>query len=234
MGASKRYKGKDCSYCGKPGSSSTNDHVVAKMFFLDSERNSHLELPQVPACASCNLEKSKLENYVGSALLIGSQHPEGNRYRQEKVAPRLEKNRKLRNALDIDAPPQWVMVNGVLQQMHVVKIDAKQTNCLLGMIVRGLYRYHYGKVLPAEMAPDVTMFRPENEAVMWSAVSAYFPPGGVADNPNSRPRELLIYMRTKPCARRSHCVGNCHSRQHSAPWKRRVCRSLVVHHKADA
>lgn len=135
-----------------------------------------MQLPQVPACRSCNNEKSSLENYVGSAVLIGSKHPEGNRYRREKVAPRLAKNQKLRFALNIDAPPRWVMVNGVLQQMHVVKIDADQITRFLGMVVRGLYKHHYGKVLPPEMTPHIAMFRPENEAYMWSGVSAYFPP----------------------------------------------------------
>ncbi len=91
MSASKRYKGKDCAYCGEPASSSTNDHVVPRSFFIDTDRGPGLNTPQVPACARCNNEKSALEGYVGTALLIGSRHPEANRYRREKVGPRLVK-----------------------------------------------------------------------------------------------------------------------------------------------
>ncbi|MDE2466117.1 MAG: hypothetical protein KGO02_20730, partial [Alphaproteobacteria bacterium] len=144
MGASKRYKGKDCAYCGEPGSSSTNDHVVCQSFFPDVERTSALQLPQVPACGRCNNErcnneKSRLELYVGSSLLIGSKHPDANFYRSEKVRPRLERNRRLWNELKIDGPPQWVRINGVFQQMHQIKIDPGKIVQLLQMIVRGLY-----------------------------------------------------------------------------------------------
>ena len=176
MGASKRYKGKDCAYCGKPSCSSTNDHVIARSFFLDTERGSDLQIPQVAACARCNNEKSELEGYLGSALLIGSRHPEANRYRREKVGPRLDRNQKLRRELNIDAPPVWTEVNGILQPMHVIKIDSEKVNQLLRLIVRGLYRHHYGKPLPHEMIPDVSMIRPEAEPVMWASVSQFFPP----------------------------------------------------------
>jgi hypothetical protein len=176
MGASKRYKGKDCAYCGEPGSTSTNDHVVPKSFFLDSERGQGLRIPQVAACWRCNNEKSGLEGYVGSALLIGSRHPEANRYRREKVAPRLVKNKRLRKELDIDAPPSWTKVNGVWQQGHVIKVDPEKIQRLLQLIVRGLYCHHYGKPLPREMIPDVSMIRPEAEATMWASVSQFFPP----------------------------------------------------------
>lgn len=176
MGASKRYKGKDCAYCGEPGSTSTNDHVVARSFFLDADRGPGLYIPQVAACARCNNEKAELERYVGSTLLIGSRHPEANQYRREKVVPRLDRNKSLRNELGIDAPPSWAKINEVWQQVHVIKIDSEKIERLLQMIVRGLYRHHYGKPLPREMTPDVSMIHPEAEALMWASVSHFFPP----------------------------------------------------------
>ncbi|MBG0808935.1 hypothetical protein IY145_06055 [Methylosinus sp. H3A] len=176
MGASKRYKGKDCAYCGKPSCSSTNDHVIATSFFLDTERGAGLRIPQVAACKCCNNEKSKLELYIGSTLLIGSRHPEANRYRREKVQPRLDRNRKLRKELNIDAPPVLTKINGILQPMHAIMIDADKISRLLQLIVKGLYRHHYGKPLPHEMAPDVSMIRPEAEASVWASVSHLFPP----------------------------------------------------------
>ncbi len=175
MGASKRYKVKDCPYCGEASCTSTNDHVIARAFFLDSERGNDLILPQVPACARCNNEKSELELYIASVLLIGSKHPEAQRYRIEKIKPRLDRNARLRNEIGIDNPPQWVSINGVMQQMHPVKIHPAKIERLLELIVRGLYLYHYGKTLAATMVPEIKMFPPEHEAAMWAGISDYFP-----------------------------------------------------------
>jgi len=44
--ASKRYKRKDCAYCGAPKASTAPDHVVAREFFFEEDR---ANLPQVPA-----------------------------------------------------------------------------------------------------------------------------------------------------------------------------------------
>ncbi|MBU3890924.1 HNH endonuclease [Methylosinus sp. KRF6] len=176
MGASKQYKGKDCAYCGKLGCSSTNDHVIARSFFLDTERGVGLQIPKVAACQRCNNEKSELEGYIGSTLLIGSKHPEANRYRSEKIRPRLDRNQKLRKELNIDSPPVWTEINGLLQPMHAVTVDVDKINRLLQFIVRGLYRHHYHKPLPHDMTPDVSMIRPEAEASMWASVSHFFPP----------------------------------------------------------
>jgi hypothetical protein len=56
--SSKKFKGKTCIYCCIPESSECPDHVVARSFFLDRNRGN---LPQVPACRSCNKKKSDLE-----------------------------------------------------------------------------------------------------------------------------------------------------------------------------
>lgn len=58
----------------------------------------------------------------------------------------------------------------------MIKIDPEKVQQLLQLIVRGLYLHHYGKPLPREMKPDVTMIRPDAEAVTWSSVSHFFPP----------------------------------------------------------
>lgn len=146
------------------------------MFFLDDERTTDLNLPQVPACTYCNTKKSKLENYVGAAVLLGSKHPESIRYVREKVIPRLRKNNKLRAELNINSAPVWVKINGILQQLHVLNINPGKITLLIEMIVRGLYCYHYGKPLSHEMATDTRMIPPESEDAMWVDISEYFPP----------------------------------------------------------
>ena len=177
MGASKRYKGKDCAYCRGLRISETNDHVVPRAFFLDDDRAAGLTLPQVPACAACNNEKSKLEEYASSMLLAGTEHVDAERYRLEKVRPRLQRNAKLRAELRLDRDPEWVRINGVLQKMHMISLQPEKLSKLLEFIVLGLYRYHLGKPLLAGWRAQAQMIAPENEHVFLSGLSPDFPPG---------------------------------------------------------
>lgn len=173
MGASKRYKSKACAYCGKPGCSSSNDHVVARAFFLEEDRR---KLPQVPACLECNNHKSKIENYVAATLMMASEHPEANRYRQEKVRPRLAANLKLVHELRLNAPLEWVSVNGVVRQMKRIRIDASQVNELMRLIVKGLYCYHFGKPLGDDYLVDASMYPADREPALAASFSDFFRP----------------------------------------------------------
>jgi hypothetical protein len=51
------FRNKLCAYCGK-AEATTDDHVIARTFFLENRR---ANLPKVPACEKCNGEKAKLE-----------------------------------------------------------------------------------------------------------------------------------------------------------------------------
>lgn len=44
---SKKYKGKLCVYCGERPSTKTGDHVFAREFFLESERDNPIKVPGV-------------------------------------------------------------------------------------------------------------------------------------------------------------------------------------------
>lgn len=174
--AGKRYKGKACAYCRRPGVSTTNDHVIARAFFLEGNRDA---LPQVPACVNCNNKKSLLENYVAAALMIGSNHPEAQRYRRERVRPRLLKNAKLREELQLYAPFEWVRVDGVLQRMKPVRIDAGRITELVRLIVLGLYHRHFGGPLASEFLVDANMYSPEHEAALMADFAPFFPAGTI-------------------------------------------------------
>src|ERR1700722_4571914 len=92
---SKKFLGKLCVYCGRRPST-TEDHVVARGFFLPKHRD---RLPKVPACAACNGDKSKLEHYLTAVLPFGSLHSEAASYLASMVPQRLEKNLKLKARL---------------------------------------------------------------------------------------------------------------------------------------
>ena len=155
--SSKRHKGKDCAYCCKSKAATTSDHVIAREFFFEKDR---ANLPQVPACARCNNTKPALEHYATAALMTGSNHIHGDRYRREKVAPRLSKNRKLQRDMGIDDPPIWTEIRGIAQPIHVLKLEPDKINKLMAMIVKGLYYFHFEQPLDPQFYADVSMFRP--------------------------------------------------------------------------
>ena len=65
---SKRFRDKPCVYCLTNPSTTTGDHVFAREFFPEAAR---ANLPKVPACESCNNEKSHLEHYLTAVLPFG-------------------------------------------------------------------------------------------------------------------------------------------------------------------
>jgi hypothetical protein len=172
--ASKRFKGKDCAYCGGQGIASTADHVVAREFFFEEDR---ADLPQVAACRACNNQKSALEHYVSAALMVGSNLADGDRYRQERVRPRIAKNRKLQEELGLNDPPVWICRNGIWQLVHAIKLRPTKITGLMALIVKGLYCFHFGRPLCRDFWADVAMIHPQEEPALWAGVAGYFPPG---------------------------------------------------------
>lgn len=172
MGQSKAFKGKTCAYCRTPESSASGDHVVARNFFFEEDR---ANLPKVPACLRCNREKSELENYFGSTVLIGSKLPKGDEYRRDYVQPRLARNARLSRELRLDAPPEWVNLGGIYQPMHAVEVDARKVNALMKLIVLGLYRHHFGAPLSLDFEPDASMYAPDGESALRAWIGQHFP-----------------------------------------------------------
>jgi hypothetical protein len=171
--ASKRYINKDCAYCGQIGASSTQDHVIFRAAF---PKRSLAQTPSVPACQSCNNEKSLLESYVGAALLAGSRHGDGDEYRREVVSRRIAKNRKIQAELGLFDDPIWMPVNGVWQKMHALRVDAKKVNALMAMILRGLFYHHFGRPVHKSRDPQVGMFQHDREHEFIALVGDSFPP----------------------------------------------------------
>ena len=172
--SSKRFKAKDCAYCRGKGISTTGDHVIAREFFFKQDR---ANLPQVPACLSCNSRKSKLETYATAALMAASRLEEGDRYRQEYVRPRLAKNRRLQHELGLHDEPVLMNINGVIWPMQVLKIEPRIIQDLMGLIAVGLYYHHTGKPLSPQVRPDASMFHPKHELKLLAGLDSLFPQG---------------------------------------------------------
>jgi len=200
--ASKRYIGKDCAYCGKSKASTTSDHVVAREFFFEADR---ANLPQVPACNWCNNTKSQLEHYAATVLMAGSRHVQGDLYRRERVAPRISKNRKLQRDVGIDDPPVWINVRGIVQPMHVLKLEPDKINGLMALIVKGLYCYHFGEPLDQQFYADASMFNPDYEPALWAGLADYFPPGSPRVSANLG-RDGFVYEGARSSANQAFTV----------------------------
>lgn len=66
--------------------------MIARGFFLPSQR---ANLPQVPACSSCNNAKSQLKHHLLTVLPFGARHSTASRTLNELVPGRLERNARL-------------------------------------------------------------------------------------------------------------------------------------------
>jgi len=122
---SKKYKGKVCVYCGV-NTSDTADHIFAREFFLQENRQN---LPKVPACKKCNSEKSVLEHYATTVLPFGGRGKRTQDFLKTMVRKRLAKNYKLHVALFVGKQRRWrqaesgVFVPGLTLPFDYSKIE---------------------------------------------------------------------------------------------------------------
>ena len=140
----KQFLGKTCPYCCVPGSSSTADHIVARQFFLNSQR---MNLPKLPACAECNTEKSKLEHYLGTILPFGGMHQDAHETIETFVPGRLKKNQRLHRELALGITERSAEGSSTIEAM-TVPIDSGKLLALYEYIARGLSAWHWEVLLP--------------------------------------------------------------------------------------
>ena len=193
--ASKKYIGKTCTYCGSPGISATRDHVIAREFFLPEHRSN---LPQVPACLPCNGEKSALEHYALSVLPLASRHQDARRYAERNIARRFDKNRALLNRLSIERSGQWERHSGgFLVPTMSLKIDPEKITKLIGLIVRGLFTFHWKDALDLDWYADATLFHLEHERRAIAPLLPYIEPfAGIAEGDLGRGTFVYRGMRS--------------------------------------
>ena len=146
--ASKKFKNKTCAYCGVSGVSETGDHIFARQFFMERDR---AHLAQVPACASCNNEKSKLENHLLQVLPLGSIHESASEMVQTLMPKRAarQENRVLQEILG-NPKESVVLVNqaGQRHEREPALLDANTMEEWFGLVARGLAYFHWDVVKP--------------------------------------------------------------------------------------
>ena len=151
MSKSKKFKDQMCIYCLENLSTRQGDHIFARKFFLKSKRD---DLPKVPACKSCNDEKSQLEHYLTTVLPFGGQHSDARDNLQKMVPPRLAKNEKLRDELERNKQTIWEQKESGLYLkkaagFHLPEIrDTLES--LICFIVTGLLWYHWKVALTSD------------------------------------------------------------------------------------
>lgn len=172
--ASKRFKGKTCAYCGAIGASSEGDHIIARAFFLETDRR---DLPQVPACRQCNNTKSSFETYVSALLPLASLHVDADIIRSELVAPRLVKNAKLQRQLSESRQKRWKSIKGIYRPTIPVKVNVDMFTALMGMMSLGFHYHHFNQDVAPDTFPDVEPIFNATRGNGWEPFSKHFPIG---------------------------------------------------------
>jgi hypothetical protein len=139
----KRFKGKTCVYCAA-APSTTGDHVFAREFFINVRRGN---LPKVPACDSCNNEKSRLEHYLTAVLPFGGRHADSSENLSTLVEPRLAKNAKLHNELNAGLGQVWSREGGLMVPVRTLPVDGGKVGKLFEFIMKGLLWHHWKIIL---------------------------------------------------------------------------------------
>lgn len=146
---SKKYKNKNCAYCAIRAST-TADHVIARSFFPEHQRNN---LPKAPSCQSCNNEKSKLEHHAATDLPFGLSDVS---IFTDKHARRLDNNKKLKRTLQSKKSFIYHQSNdGHIRRSTALPLDHNILEKLLWFIVKGLFWHNWRYVLPKDYLVNI-------------------------------------------------------------------------------
>lgn len=126
----------------------TADHVFAREFFLPG---TSYEPIKVPACNSCNNQKSHLEHYLTALLPFGGRHNEASINLGQMVPKRLARNVRLHHLLSEHEGYDWAKDSGELYvPTMTLPIDFHQIEQLFKFITMGLVWHHLQVRLTSE------------------------------------------------------------------------------------
>lgn len=142
---SKKFKGKLCVYCGEMPSIKAGDHIFPREFFLEHERGN---LPKVPACDSCNNEKSKLEHYLTAVLPFGARHKDSQEQLTQRVPKRLQRNKRLQRMLKVGQTKGIeITPDGRREVTTAIPLDGSRYETFFEYAAVGLLWHHWGEIL---------------------------------------------------------------------------------------
>ncbi len=134
-----------CTYCAT-AEGQTRDHVIARGFFPKDQREG---IPCVPACQSCNNQKSLLEHQFTSVLPFGATHAGAAELLSTLLPGRLEKNLKLARRLADGKQYRFVSRDGTSWEPEMtLPLDGEALSQLFQMMTRGLAFAEFGLLLP--------------------------------------------------------------------------------------
>jgi hypothetical protein len=114
------------------------------------------QIPQVPACNTCNGEKANIEHYLTGVLPFGGRHSDALANLTENVPRRLEKNKKLQRELATKSSRVWSQEpSGLILRTLAVPLDGERLEKLVEFVVRGLMFHHWGMILGKEAFVEV-------------------------------------------------------------------------------
>ena len=173
------FKGKICAYCSKAMASS-EDHVFARQFFLEEDRNN---LPKAPSCDACNGTKAALEGYLTVALPFAGRHTQAVDNLTRGVPKRLNKNRKIGSEMLGSMKPAWLRGDGgIYKRTSVVDFDGDKLIDLLKFIGRGLAWHHWKVYLRPNDAVSVMFVKDRGTLVFQSLLAKMRPERHVDQN----------------------------------------------------
>lgn len=136
-----------CCYCGLE-KATTKDHIPPKAIFTKPRPS---DLITVPCCFRCNNDASTTDEgfmtYLG--MQIARQGGEAERLFKEAVLATAKHNNKLRKTiLQSMYPVEYVPKDGSeLRKGMAVPWNSEAHDATIERMVRGLFFYHYGKVI---------------------------------------------------------------------------------------
>jgi len=141
---------KICAYCADVFGQE-KDHVLGRQF-LPNETKYRDGLPKVPACAKCNRLKQKYEDSAAVILQFGHDSEASRKVLDQRVTRTLRKNDRLARAMHDGARVVWVPhESGLVVRTLAIDINPQELfhlNQWFRLLVKGLYRFELGVVLP--------------------------------------------------------------------------------------
>lgn len=143
-----------CVYCDKKGII-TNDHIPPKNLFGEPRPGN---LITVPSCVDCNSSFSKDDEYFRFSITIREDIFEKTQDIHPKVMRSLEKPKKIgfrKNFLRTIKPFEDISDAGIFRgYKYSYNVDMQSLNNVATRIIKGLFYYHFKKIIPIECVVD--------------------------------------------------------------------------------